>query len=236
MSYDKMRREGLKGGAQKFNEKAKQLSQKPKKKEEVLYEDDIVQAKKMGGINARVLEAIGTQIDTHRKGKDRYPDSVLAVYDLVVALDSYQGNISAKNDQARQLMEQQLIGQLQNFLEKVEPSKWSLSGSRDFDPKNQDHLAARDRFQRNCTTVMKNHYKDLASETSLWNWIKDAFNNVCKVFGLSPKGTVIDSTLDSSDIIKSQNIKERFGAVKDTGQIEIADEEDIDTKLSGPNM
>ncbi|WP_131779163.1 hypothetical protein [Legionella bozemanae] len=235
MSYKKMGREGLKGGAQAFKEKTGKLAQKQKEKEEVLYEDDIVQAKKIaGGIHGNTIEAIGTQIESHRKGKEKYPDSVLAVYDLVKALDSFEGEISAKNEQARQLMSQQLTGQLQRFLEALEPS--TFTKSRDFKPEKQEHLAARDTFQRNCTTVMENNYKNLASETSLWNWIKDKFNAVCKALTLSPKGKLIDSTLDSSEIIKQQRIKDSFAAVKNTGQIEIADEEDIDTKLSGPNM
>lgn len=233
MSYKKMGREGLKGGAQAFKEKTGKLAQKQKEKEDVLYEDDQVQAEK-SGLLAKRLEIIGSHIDDHRTGKNKYPDSVIAVYELAVALNSYSGQISAKNDQARTLMAQELTQQLNNFILKIPES--TFLKSRDFDPKNHDQLNARDTFQRNCTTIMGNHYKNLASETSLWNWIKDAFNAVCKVLTLSPKGKLIDSTLDSSNIIKSQNIKERFGAVKDTGQIEIADEEDIDTKLSGPNM
>lgn len=43
---------------------------------------------------------------------------------------------------------------------------------------------------------------------------------------LSPKGTVIDSTLDSDAIIQQQRIKDSFSAVKGTGQIENADKED----------
>lgn len=232
MSYNKMQGKG--GGlSRQFAEKSKQLAEKKKAESEIPYEDDIVQAEKVGGLSFQArLEAIESHVKDHRKGKDKYPESVLAVYDLVKALNSYQGELSAKNNLAREQMVLGLTKQIENFITKLPPSR--VFGSRDFDPRDHDQIAARDLFQRNCGVVINNNYKDLATATTMWNAIKDVFNEACKAIGLQPKGKVFDTRLDSSEILQARGVKEKFNQVKTSGDVQIKDEDDIDYK--GPSM
>lgn len=173
-------------------------------------------------------------IDAHRKdGKvsgKAYPPSVLAVYDLVKALNNVEGTIEPENDFARMRMAKALNEQLTIFLNKLD--KAMVYGN---EYKPEKHEGARDLFQQQCAEIINRDYKALASEPTIWNSIKDIFNAVCKILTLQPKGALVDSTLDASSVIKNQSIKERFRGVMDSSdQMGITDAEDIDVTPRGP--
>lgn len=173
-------------------------------------------------------------IDDHRKdGKvsgKAYPPSVLAVYDLVKALNNVEGTIEPENDFARMRMAKALDDQLTIFLNKLDEA---MVYGNEYKPGKHD--AARDFFQQQCAEIINRDYKALASEPTIWNSIKDIFNAVCKILTLQPKGALVDSTLDASSVIKNQSIKERFKGVMDSSdQMGITDAEDIDVTPRGP--
>ncbi|HHF7353293.1 TPA: hypothetical protein ACPSKZ_003185 [Legionella anisa] len=173
-------------------------------------------------------------IDNHRKdGKvsgKAYPPSVLAVYDLVKALNNVEGTIEPENNAARLSMAKALNEQLTIFLNKLDEA---MVYGNEYKPSK--HTAARDYFQQQCAEIINRDYKALAAEPTIWNAIKDLFNDVCKAIGFEPKGKYVDSTLDASSVIKNQGIKERFKEVMDSSdQMGIKDEQDIDVTPSGP--
>ncbi|KTD40477.1 hypothetical protein [Legionella parisiensis] len=155
-------------------------------------------------------------------GSKKSPNSVITIYDLAIALNSYAGKIKPETDAVRQIMIQELREHLVDFLNTTK---------KDYDPQNETHAAALDKFELACTKVMDDHYKDLAVEPTFWNAIKDLYNDFCKLVGLSPKGCFVDSTLDSTEILKSRGIRTRFFDIKSQG-IAIKADNDMENPLT----
>jgi len=85
-------------------------------------------------------------------------------------------------------------------------------------------------FEQNCAKTLKENFKYMAAEPTVWNAIKDLFNDACKFCGLGPK-----ATLDASSVIKSRDIKDQMKAVKSAG-IEIKEAAEIAVDLDRPGM
>lgn len=224
MSYEKRRKDQkrrIEGQRERF---AERREERDVRKKEVEKEDVVLEGK------AKPDNAVGLQLaamNDQINRKDGFmtkksPDSVIAVFDLVRALNSYSGDIKPETDNARLYMMQQLDDKLVDFL--------NATGNGSYDPKKPTHQSALDEFEKGCTKVMKDSYKILAAEPSIWNVIKDLFNDCCKALGFKPKGNLIDSTLDSTDILKGREIRSKFADVQNKG-IEIEADQDMENPL-----
>lgn len=151
------------------------------------------------------------------------PAEVTAVFNLIEALNSFKGEISLGTDMMRLKMAGDLATKLQELYETTK--------GRPYNPKK--HSAAHNTFVDGCKKVMKENYKKLAAEPTLWNYIKDTFNSAMKAINLTPRGRILDTSLDSSGVIKDENVQARFKEALQNN-IEIDDEPDVDTKLTGP--
>ncbi|STY29907.1 Uncharacterised protein [Legionella wadsworthii] len=140
------------------------------------------------------------------------PPAIESVVELVESLNSFKGEIGLGTDLIRQKMAVELSMSLVEFQKNY---------------KKEDALA---KFLTSCQLVMKNNYKKLASEPTIWNFIKDKLNNALKWVGLAAKGFLIDTTLDSSAVIKDENVQENFKNVL-RAKIKIDDAPDVDTSL-----
>ncbi|STY29905.1 Uncharacterised protein [Legionella wadsworthii] len=169
-------------------------------------------------------------IDAHRNvdSEGAYPESVLAVFDLIDILNNIQGEIKPKNNEARKQMALDLKDQVYIFLNAIDNGKFSA----EYNDQDEKHRNARDAFLTNCGAIINEHYKQMAADPTIWNAIKGKMNDVCKFFGLKPDGKFVDTRLDASSVLKNQSVKERFDQVKNS--ITIKDEDDFDYK--GPGM
>lgn len=150
------------------------------------------------------------------------PKEVTAVFNLIEALNDFKGEISLGSDLMRLKMAGDLASKLHNL---YETTKGPYNSKK--------HSEALNTFVDGCREVMKENYKKLAAEPTLWNFIKDKFNSAMKAIGLTPRGRILDTSLDSSGVIKDETIQARFKDVL-KANIEIDDEPDVDTSLRGP--
>jgi len=150
------------------------------------------------------------------------PQEVTTVFNLIEALNNFKGEISLGTDMMRLKMAGDLATKLQELYETTKG------------PYNQKkHSEALNTFVDGCRGVMKENYKKLAAEPTLWNYIKDKFNSAMKAIGLTPRGRILDTSLDSSGVIKDETVQTRFKEILQVN-IGIEDEPDVDTSLRGP--
>ncbi|HHF0585257.1 TPA: hypothetical protein ACPHYZ_003756 [Legionella anisa] len=145
-----------------------------------------------------------------REGKNKTPDSVIAIFDLVVALNNYKGNskkeISLGTDLARLAATGGLAKAVRSYLMDKDEKK----------------------FVESCNQIMTQFYKPLAADVSLWNAIKEFIKPALEYLHIDTK-----RLLSSNNLIKDKNVQGMFKKVVQQG-IEIAEEEQIDTNLNKP--
>ncbi|QLZ69806.1 hypothetical protein FOLKNPGA_02605 [Legionella sp. PC1000] len=174
-----------------------------------------VQAEKNEKISGQLEEA---KHHIHRNT----PPSVKAVFELIEALNSFEGEIGLGTDKARLLAAAQLGEQLA-----------ALAQATNGNPEKKRYQQILGQFEEACSEIMKVNYKRLAAEPTLWNYIKDKFNSAMKWIHLAPRGLVLDTTLDSSALIKDEKVQAKFKEILNTN-VKIEHEPDVDTPLRGP--
>ncbi|OEH48470.1 hypothetical protein lpari_00545 [Legionella parisiensis] len=152
------------------------------------------------------LESLKKIVNLHDA---KSPDSVIAVFDLVTALNNYNGQISIGNNFFKLRMLHGLGSELKGYFESKQSSP--------------DLLV----FEKKCTKIINDNYKYLTMEIGLWNAIKEALKPVLVKLHIDTK-----RLLSSNDLIKNEKVYGMFHEVVTKGGIEITDEDQIDTKLN----
>lgn len=193
------------------NEKREEIAEKvPQVEQEKTGKLD--QLKKWAG--KKVIKPIEDHVikPVREKIIPKSPDSVIAVFDLIEALNDYKGDSNGQISLATDCMRLYVASQLGVALNNYYVNKQN-------DVENPEKV-----FKENCTQIFKDTYKFLAADTSLLNAIKEVLNQVFKALH-------IDKTIKLKTNELDKDLQGMFKEVVQKG-IEIDDSEVERPKLS----
>ncbi|WP_412757811.1 hypothetical protein [Legionella bozemanae] len=171
------------------------------KAESSIHRQDVTKEVEEGFFNKKKKTVV-----THKKSEDM----VIQVFDLITALNNYNGKISIGNNLARLNTAAQLGKALTEY-----------ATSTDKDKKTQ--------FIERCTNIMTENYQALAAEASLWNAIKELVKPLLEKLNIDTK-----RLYSSSEVIKNKEVQQGFKDLIKQG-VTIKTEDTVDTDLKkGP--